>query len=183
MPDIYKNTITIPINLGRSSSLIPTSTTGSLGSPIIFIPENTSTGPIKFSSVMLWLSTQNSSSAATSITRISASLQLSGSVTSSVTTGANPLTNSAEDIAGTFGPFDFTSYFASFWGINTKEKTASISISPALTAAGAALTGSYGWIDITYEYTGSKTPRRIKTVCFPKSSIQSFKVGLDSRTM
>jgi len=150
---------------------VPTATTRSLGLPIIYTPENDPTTPIKFTSVMLWLSTQNSSSAATSITRISASIQLSGSATSSQNTGASTLTNSAEDIAGIFGPFDYTNYFTQSYGTVT-SKTASVSISPILTAAGAALTGSYGWVDLTYEYSSSAT-RRIKTVCFPYESLTS----------
>jgi hypothetical protein len=118
---------------------------------------------------MLWTSLQNSSSAAVTITRITASVTLSGSATSSANTGATTLINSAEDWAGTFGPFDFTNYFTASYGTVT-AKTASVSIAPVLATANTALTASYGWLDLTYEYSSSAT-RRIKTICVPYQSL------------
>ena len=168
---IYKQSVTIPTNFGTQSPLIRTGTTGSLGSPVIYIPENNPSTPVKFTSVMLWASLNNSSSTAVSITRLSASINLEGSATSSQNAGTSTLTNSAEDWAGIFGPFDYTDYFTASFGTVT-AKTASVNIAPVLTTAGTGLSASYGWIDLTYEYTSSAT-RRIKTICVPHESSQT----------
>ena len=55
MASIFKQTVTFPVNV-TTSSLILTNTTGGLGTPILYIPENGPSTPVKFTSAMLWTS-------------------------------------------------------------------------------------------------------------------------------
>ena len=159
-----KHSIKVPVNYGN----VADSLTGSLvGTPVIFIPENSVSNPVNFNSVLLYLAAQDSASVTgANLVTLTSSVNLSGSATSSVPVAALPvnvLSHSGENWGGLIGPIDYTSYFSNSFGTLT-SKTASVNITASLSTG--SLRAVYGYFDITYTYDDSAASR-IKTICVP----------------
>lgn len=163
------NSVKFPVNYNTGSQLT-NNTTSSLGSVIVYAPENGASTPITCSSALLYLSFQDASTATgvTSIGRFTASVQLSGSNTGSAVASAS-LIGTAENIGGILGPFDFTSYFVSNYGTGTAKSASVTMFQSSSGGTGLNLTASYAYMEFTYLYDDS-TARRIKTVCVPYES-------------
>jgi hypothetical protein len=143
-----------------------------LGSPIVYVPENSPTWPVNFSSVMLFLAAQDTSTVTGgSISLATGFVGLTGAgTTASVAMATATLANSGENWGGVFGPMDFTSHFNSFFGTVTNKAVnvqATFNIS---TGTGTTIRGVYGWLELTYNYDDTATGTRINTICYPLES-------------
>lgn len=171
---IRKKSIRVPVNFGATSPLIATGTTGSLGSTIIYIPENSVSTPVTFSGANLYVAIQDISTVTgATLSNFSASINLSGSATSSVgIAGGGTLANSGENWGGILGPIDYTNYFTASFGTST-AKTASVSIAPVIsTGTGTSLSASYAYLELSYIYDDI-APVKSQTICIPYESLNS----------
>jgi hypothetical protein len=163
-----KKTITVPVNFGNVADLVNNTLT-TIGTPTIYIPENSVSNPVTFSSVCFFSAAQDTSTlTGATITTYTNTLTLAGAPASSVTiTGS--LANTGENWGGLFGPVDYTTYFNTNYGtVNSKVLTVQV-LSNITTGTGTTTRGVYGYLEITYTYSDTE-PTRIKTVCIPYES-------------
>jgi len=99
-----KKTITVPVNFGNVADLVNNTLT-TIGTPTIYIPENSVGNPVTFTSVCFFTAAQDTSTATgATITTYTNTLTLAGAAASSVTISAGTLPNSGENWGGLFGP-------------------------------------------------------------------------------
>lgn len=164
---IRKKSIKVAVNFGAPADQADNANT-TIGTPTIFIPENSVGTPVVFSSVVLHLYLR-SVAASYDIQQILITTTLAGSgATTYNQTGT--ITNTGEDSGYALGPFNFTSYFNTNYGtVTSKDVTVQTQINTNVTAT----RGVYGYFEITYEFDDSATTR-IQTICIPHESPGGF---------
>jgi hypothetical protein len=166
---LRKKTITVPVNFGNVADLVNNTLT-TIGTPTIFIPENSVGNPVTFASVCFFTAAQDTSTnGGATITTYTNTLTLAGSGASSVTISAGTLANSGENWGGLFGPVDYTAYFQANYGTVTSKVLTVQVLSNITTGTGVTTRGVYGYLEITYTYDDTAA-RRIKTICVPYES-------------
>jgi hypothetical protein len=164
-----KKSIKVPVNFGNPTDLTNNTTT-TIGTPTIFIPENSAGSPVTFTSVVLFVAAQDTSTATgATITAFTTTLTLAAAAASPVTISAGTLANSGENWGGLFGPIDYTTYFNSNYGTVTSKALTVQVLSNITTGTGTTTRGVYGYLEITYTYNDTAATR-IKTVCVPYES-------------
>jgi hypothetical protein len=164
-----KKTITVPVNFGNVADLVNNTLT-TIGTPTIYIPENSVANPVTFTSVCFFTAAQDTSTATgATITTYTNTLTLAGAAASTVTISAGTLPNSGENWGGLFGPVDYTAYFNTNYGTGTSKVLTVQVLSNITTGTGTTTRGVYGYLEITYTYDDSATTR-IKTICVPYES-------------
>lgn len=164
-----KKSIKVPVNFGNPADLVNNTTT-TIGTPTVFIAENSVGSPVTFSSVMLFVAAQDTSTATgATVTTFTTTLTLSGAAASAVTISAGTLANSGENWGGLFGPIDYTTYFNTNYGTVTSKALTVQVLSNITTGTGVTTRGVYGYLEITYTYNDAAATR-IKTVCVPYES-------------
>jgi len=170
--NVVEKTIKVPVNFGAVPDLVDNVAT-TIGTPTIYIPENSPTYPIKIADAMLYIGAQDTSTAtgATLGTLTAACvLGITGAVTSSVTI-PSVLTNTGENWGGVFGPIDFSQNFSQYFGSNTSAVCSVRLTADVTTGTGLNLRGVYGYLEITYEYDTRGTVNRIQTIPIPYDSL------------
>lgn len=164
-----KKTITIPVNFGNIADLVNNTLT-TIGTPTIYIPENSVGNPVTFTSVCFFTAAQDTSTVTgATITTYTNTLTLAAAAASSVTISAGTLANSGENWGGLFGPVDYTTYFNTNFGTGTSKALTVAVLSNITTGTGVTTRGVYGYLEITYTYSDTAATR-IKTVCVPYES-------------
>ena len=159
----------IPVNFGNPADLADAALT-LLGTPTIYIPENSVGNPVSFVSVMLHVSFQDTSTATgATFTETRATCTLNGAAASTVTE-LDDLTNTGENIGGVFGPLDFTAYFNSNYGTGTSKTCDVNAYFDVSTGTGLLTRGVYAWFEIQYTFDDSAA-NRIKTIGYDLESI------------
>ena len=169
-----QKSIRVPVNFGNPSD-VTNNTLTTIGSPTIYIPENSGSN-VTFTSVMLYYGWEDlAAGASVNITGIQGQLSLSntGSISNVTNSPAgNSLLSTAENMGGVFGPFDFTSYFnGGAWSGSIVSQSCDVDI--LINNTGATSTNfrnTIGWLDITYDFDNTSTTSRIQTVCIPYES-------------
>lgn len=166
---VRKKSIKIPVNFGNVADVIDNNTTV-LGTPTIYIPENSSGNPVIFSSVVLFIAAQDVSTATgATVTDFVTTATLSGAGDSVVTVSTTALANSGENWGGLFGPIDYTAYFNTNFGTVTSKTCQTQILINITTGTGTDSRGVYGYYEITYTYDDAAATR-IKTICIPYES-------------
>jgi len=173
-----QKSIRVPVNFGNPSD-VTNNTLTTIGSPTIYIPENSGSN-VTFTSVMLYYGWEDlAAGASVNITGIQGQLSLSntGSISNTtVTVTSNGLLSTAENMGGVFGPFDFTSYFnGGAWSGGILSQSCDVDI--LINNTGATSTNfrnTIGWLDITYDFDSTSTTSRIQTVCIPYESYITY---------
>jgi hypothetical protein len=163
-----KHSIKVPVNFGNPADLVDNTLT-TIGTPTIYIPENSVGSPVTFTTAMLFIAAQDTSTnTGATVSVFRAQITLSGAAANSVTlTGT--MINTGENWGGLFGPIDYTSYFAANFGTVT-SKTCQVQVLIDIsTGTGLNTRGVYGYFELTYEYDDTATAR-INTVCVPYES-------------
>lgn len=164
-----KKSIKIPVNFGNVADVVDNNTT-TLGTPTIYIPENSVGSPVTFSSVVLFIAAQDVSTATGATVRdFVTTVTLSGAVASAVTVSTVELTNSGENWGGLFGPIDYTAHFNTNFGTVTSKTCQTQILINVTSGTGTDSRGVYGYYEITYTYNDAAATR-IKTVCIPYES-------------
>lgn len=164
------NSIRVPVNFGAVADLVTTTLTA-LGSPTIYIPENSVTNPVTFTSVMLYICAQDVSTATGgSISLFTGQVQLAGAgAPATAAIAGATLANTGENWGGMMGPMDFTSHFTTNFG-TVKSLAAAVSATITIsTGTGTGIRGVYAYFEITYTYNDAEATR-IATVCIPYES-------------
>lgn len=164
-----KHSIKVPVNFGNVADLVNNTTT-TIGTPTIYIPENSVSFPVTFVSVCLFVAAQDTSTATgATVTTFTTTLTLSGASASAVSISAATLANSGENWGGLFGPIDYTTYFNTNYGTVTSKALTVQVLSNITTGTGTTTRGVYAYLEITYTYDDSAASR-IQTVCIPYES-------------
>ena len=164
-----KKTITVPVNFGNVADLVNNTLT-TIGTPTIYIPENSVGNPVTFTSVCFFTAAQDTSTATgATITTYTNTLTLAAAAASTVTISAGTLINSGENWGGLFGPVDYTAYFNANYGTGTSKALTVQVLSNITTGTGVTTRGVYGYLEITYTYSDTAATR-IKTICIPYES-------------
>jgi len=164
-----KKTITVPVNFGNVADLVNNTLT-TIGTPTIYIPENSVSNPVTFTSVCFFTAAQDTSTVTgATITTYTNTLTLAAAPASTVTISAGTLPNSGENWGGLFGPVDYTTYFNTNYGTGTSKALTVQVLSNITTGTGTTTRGVYGYLEITYTYDDSALTR-IKTICIPYES-------------
>ena len=165
---ITKHSIKVPVNFGNPADLVDNTLT-IIGTPTIFIPENGPVNPVTFTTAMLFIAAQDTSTnTGATVNIFRTQITLSGAAANSVTL-AGTMANSGENWGGLFGPIDYTSYFASNFG-TLISKTCQVQVLIDISSGtGLNSRGVYGYFELTYEYDDSAASR-INTVCVPFES-------------
>ena len=168
-----KHSIVVPITMGAVADQNNTITTTG-GTPTIYIPENSVGNPVTFSSVMVFIGLQDTSTATgASVSGFTSTLQLSGATTGqTVTLSTATLGNTGENWGGIFGPLDYTTHFNSDFGTGTSKRVIFSTRVGISTGTGTAVRGLYAYMEITYEYSDTEA-NRIQTICIPYESSTS----------
>ncbi len=163
------NSIRVPVNFGAVADLT-TNTLTTLGAPTIYIPENSVGNPVTFTSVILYITAQDTSTATGgSISLFTGTVTLAGGSASAVAIAGATLAHTGENWGGMMGPIDYTAYFVANYGTVTSKiatTQATINIS---TGTGTAIRGVYAYFEITYTFNDSAATR-ITTIGIPYES-------------
>lgn len=151
---IFKKTLTYNLSPSANPADVVNNTSTQIGSASVFVPENSSTTPVRFTSVMLFVANQDVSTVTgATISNFQISCSLNGTFSGSVDAGS--LANSGENWSFVRAPYDFTNHFNSLFGT---ANSASVLISyraNVSTGTGTDTRAVYCWMDITYEYSSS----------------------------
>ena len=162
-----KKSIKVAVNFGAPADQADNANT-TIGTPTIYIPENSVGSPVTFTSVALFTYIR-SATAAYDLTQIVITSTLAGSAAGTYNqTGT--ITNTGEDSGYLLGPFDFTTYFNTNYGTVTSKV---LTVQTQFNTNAAATRGVYGYLEITYEYNDTSTTR-IQTICIPHESPNGF---------
>ena len=122
---IFKKTLTYNLSPSANPADVVNNTSTQIGSASVFVPENSSTTPVRFTSVMLFVANQDVSTVTgATISNFQISCSLNGTFSGSVDAGS--LANSGENWSFVRAPYDFTNHFNSLFGT---ENSASVLIS------------------------------------------------------
>lgn len=164
-----KKSIKVPVNFGNVADLANNTTT-TIGTPTIYIPENSVGNPVTFATVSLFVAAQDTSTATgATVTTFTTTLTLSGATASAVSISAATLANTGENWGGLFGPIDYTAYFNTNYGTVTNKALTVQVLSNITTGTGVTTRGVYAYLEITYTYDDTAATR-IQTVCIPYES-------------
>lgn len=159
----------VPVNFGNPADLADAVLT-LVGTPTIYIPENSVTNPVSFVSVILNVAFQDTSTATgATFTETRAACTLSGAGASTITE-LDDLSATGENIGGVFGPLDFTSYFNTNFGTVTSKTCDVNAYFDVSTGTGLLTRGVYAWFEIQYTFDDSAA-NRIKTIGYDLESI------------
>jgi hypothetical protein len=159
----------VPVNFGNPADLADATLT-LLGTPTIYIPENSVSFPVSFVSVILNVAFQDTSTVTGgTFTETRAACTLNGAAATTITE-LDDLTNTAENIGGVFGPLDFTAHFNSNYGTVTSKTCAVNAYFDVSTGTGLLTRGVYAWFEIQYTFDDSAA-NRIKTIGYDLESI------------
>ena len=163
-----QHSIKVPVNFDNPTDLTDNTLT-TIGTPTIYIPENSVGNPVTFTTAMLFIAAQDTSTnTGATVNIFRAQITLNGATANSVTL-AGTMANTGENWGGVFGPIDYTSYFASNFGTVT-SKTCQVEVLIDIsTGTGLNTRGVYGYFELTYEYDDSASSR-VNTVCVPYES-------------
>ena len=161
------NTIRVPVNFGNPADIADATLT-TIGTPTIYIAENSVTNPVTFVSALLYVAFQDTSTVTgATYNETRANCTLNG-VTTTITE-LDDLTNTGENIGGIFGPLNFTTHFTTNFGTVTSRTAQTQVYFDVSTGTGLTTRGVYGWYEITYTYSDTEA-NRIKTIAFDLES-------------
>lgn len=164
---IRKKSIKVAVNFGNPADQADNANT-TIGTPTIFIPENSVGTPVTFTSVALHLYAR-SAAATYDILQLVVTTTLAGATAATYNqTGTTP--NTGEDSGYVLGPFDFTAHFNTNYGTVTSKV---VTVQTQFNTNNTATRGVYGYFEITYEYD-DVTTTRIQTICVPHESPGGF---------
>lgn len=164
-----KKTIRVPISFGGSGT-IPDASLTTLGTPTVYIPENSVINPVTFTSVMVYIFAQDMSTATGgTVTEYRVACTLSGAGATTFTE-TDDLPNSGENWGGIFGPIDFTSHFTTNFGTVTSKSCQVDIYFDISTGTTTTVNGASGYFEITYTYNDAEA-NRIETVAIGLESI------------
>jgi len=181
MASYKQKTIRVAVNFDAISS-ISNNTLTTIGMPTIYIPEN-GDADVTFTSAMFYFSWEDTSTGTNangfSIANYGVEIILQDAAASSTFsyTAENDIVNSAENLNGTFGPIDFTSYFNDDTGWDasrTSQTCRSNVLINTTTGISTDFQKTYGWFEITYTYDADAGTSRIQTVCLPLESYNAY---------
>ena len=164
-----KKTIRVPINLTNSGTVADATLT-TLGTPTIYIAENSVTNPVTFVSCMCYIFAQDMSTVTGGTIgefRVNATLNGAGTTT---ITELDDFTHTGENWGTILGPFDFTAHFTANFGTVASKTCQTQVYFDISTGTTTTVNGVYGYWELTYTYNDAET-LRIETVCIPMESI------------
>ena len=181
MASYKQKTIRVAVNFDAISTL-SNDTLTTIGTPTIYIPEN-GDADVTFTSAMFYFSFTDTSNGGNAngfkIANYQAEITLAdaSAAVNFTYTAESQLTNSNENINGTFGPIDFTSYFndESGWDSSRASQACTTKILiNTTTGTSTDFNKTYGWFEITYTYDADAGTSRIQTVCLPLESYNNY---------
>ena len=163
-------TIKVPVNFGAVADP-GNNTLQTLGTPTIYIPENSVTNPVTFVSVMLFVAMQDTVTVSGgSISIFTSTVQLNGAASATtVTISSATLGNTGENWGGVFGPLDYTAHFTTNYGTVTSKSVTVTQTTNVSTGTTPGTRGVYAWFEVTYTYSDTEA-NRIETICIPYES-------------
>lgn len=162
-----KQTITVPVNFGAVGTIADATLT-TLGTPTIYIPENSVGNPVTFNSVAMFVALQDMSTVTGgTMTEFRANIEINGVTTTFTET--DDLSNTGENWSVTIAPIDFTTAFNTNFGTVTSRACQVQIYADISTGTGLTTTAAYAWLEITYSFDDSAA-NRIKTIIIPFES-------------
>lgn len=159
-----QQTIRVPVNFGSPADVADAVLT-TIGTPTIYIPENSVGNPVTFTSVMLFVAIQDMSTATGgTLSEFRAACTLNGA-TATTFTELDDLVHTGENWSGIIGPIDFTAHFTSNYGTVT-SKTCQVDVYADINTGTTTTTrGVYAYFEITYDFSDTAATR-IQTISY-----------------